>query len=89
MEELIELGRVRSSVSSLSSPFTVDDMPLEERTERGTACGERKARSSSAKFPVSSARDVPSMGLTPFRGSLAELIVKSTNQTRSESASAN
>jgi len=76
----MELGRVRSSVSSLSS-FAVDEMPFDERTERGTACGDRKARSSSAKFPASSAEDIPAVGLPPLRGSLAELIVKSTKKS--------
>lgn len=84
MEELIEFGRVRSSVSSFSSPLTVVEMPFEERTERGTACGDIKARSSSAKFSASSvANDVPAAGLSVFRDSFPALIVKSTDTNQS------
>jgi len=61
-----------------------DETPFDDRTERGTACGDMKVRPSSTRFPVSSAKDVPAIGLSARRDSLPEFIVKSTNTDQSQ-----
>lgn len=77
----MELGRVRSSVSSSA---TAVDRLLEERIERGTARGDAKARSSSEILdPYSGEVDPSATGVPAARGVLLAFIVKSTAKARS------
>lgn len=80
VDELIELGLVRSSVSSSSS--TAVETPFEDRTDKGTACGDVKARSSSVMLLSSCDGDGPAEETVALRlclrTCLPAFIVKST-----------